>query len=319
MKTRLLAAIGFLFLLCGLASAQDYDIRVTSNTNLRAAASLQASIVETAPAGTTLNVVGSLNRWLQINRNGGEVWMADWVGYEHVEKVVETAPTQPQTTANIDNCWFVDRQCMTDQEWVDGYWAFQNGQCTAPTQTQTQTSTQVAATVSSQVNNCCFLGWQCNSDAEWSTGFHAYRNNQCKHPAVAIEGSATFVALIEQALDLLKTGAPNFYTYATTGLDRIREVPESSAAGVHVGGRIFDITPVHTSIGSEWLAATFVHEACHVHRYHAGLVPGELEGERACLIVQIEAQEMLNPDDSLLSGIYEVLENIENPEYQWWH
>ena len=243
--------------------------------------------------------------------------MARWVSYTRVEEVVETTPTQPQTATNIDNCCFVDRNCMSDQEWVDGYWAFQNGQCTAPTQTQTQTSTQVAATVSSQVNNCCFLGWQCNSDAEWSTGFHAYQNNQCKHPGVAIEGSATFVALIEQALDLLKTGAPNFYTYATTGLDRIREVPDHT--GVHASGRRFDISPAHTSIDSEWLAAIIVHDACHVHLYEAGLVHVGLEGERACLIVQIEAQEMLDPDDVFLPWFYEVLENIENPEYQWWH
>ena len=76
MKTKLLAAIGCLPLFCGLASAQSYAIRVTFNTNLRAGASLQASIVETAPASTTLNVV-SADRWLRINRNGNEVWMAE--------------------------------------------------------------------------------------------------------------------------------------------------------------------------------------------------------------------------------------------------
>ena len=53
-----------------MTSAQNYSIRVTSNTNLRAAASLQASIVETVPAGTTLNVVGSADRWLRIDRMG---------------------------------------------------------------------------------------------------------------------------------------------------------------------------------------------------------------------------------------------------------
>ena len=39
--------------LCGVASAQNYSIRVTFNTNLRAAASLQANIIETALSGTT--------------------------------------------------------------------------------------------------------------------------------------------------------------------------------------------------------------------------------------------------------------------------
>ena len=178
-KIKFLAALLAVSLLCVVTSAQSYTIRVASNTNLRASASLQANIIETAPAGSTLTVVGSYNRWLRIDRNGNEVWMADWVGYEHVEEVVETTPTQPQTTTNIDNCCFVDRQCSTDQEWVDGYWAFQNGQCAAPVQTQTQTSSQPVSVDTGQTDNCCFLGWACMTDDEWVRGFHAYRDNQC--------------------------------------------------------------------------------------------------------------------------------------------
>ena len=169
-----------LLLMAIVTSAQCYAIRVTFNTNLRASASLQASIVETAPAGTTLNVIGEFNRWLKINSNGNEVWMADWVGYERVEDEPPVS-TQSQTTTNIDNCCFIDRLCMTDQEWTDGYWAFQNNQCGAPvqTQTQTQTSTQPASVDPSQADNCCFLGWQCTTDEQWRSGFQAYQNNQC--------------------------------------------------------------------------------------------------------------------------------------------
>ena len=62
MKTKLLAALITLLLMSSVTSAQSYTIRVTFNTNLRATASLQANIIETAASGTTLNVVSELNR-----------------------------------------------------------------------------------------------------------------------------------------------------------------------------------------------------------------------------------------------------------------
>ena len=69
-------------------------------------------------------------------------------------------------SAEIDNCCFVDRQCSTDQEWTDGYYAYHNGQCAVET----------------EVNNCCFVGWQCATDEEWTNGYWAYQNNQCGMP-----------------------------------------------------------------------------------------------------------------------------------------
>ena len=97
MKTKLLAALIALLLMSIVTSAQDYAIRVTFNTNLRAAASLQANIIETAASGTTLNVVSELNRWLRIDRNGNEVWMAGWVGHTRVREQL------PDTDINAGN------------------------------------------------------------------------------------------------------------------------------------------------------------------------------------------------------------------------
>ena len=185
MKAKLFAVLMAMFVWCSLASAQSYAIRVTFNTNLRAAASLQASIVETAPAGTTLNVVGSNNRWLRIDHDGSEVYMADWLKYSRIDASDQTGTqlqTSSQTASNIDNCCFVDWQCTTDQEWTDGYWAFQNNQCTAPTGSQTRTSSQATSIDPAQIDNCCYAGWQCNTDDDWITGFHAFQTNQCKHP-----------------------------------------------------------------------------------------------------------------------------------------
>ena len=70
------------FMLYSVASAQeDYYIRTNARINLRATYSLEGEKVETVEAGTILHVVGRFNRWLKIDRNGNEVWMADWVDY----------------------------------------------------------------------------------------------------------------------------------------------------------------------------------------------------------------------------------------------
>ena len=78
---------------------------------------------------------------------------------------------------DIDNCCFVDRQCSSDQQWIDGYWAFQNNQCPAPAQSQP------TGGAPAQVDNCCFVDRLCNSDQEWTDGYWAYQNNQCGAPS----------------------------------------------------------------------------------------------------------------------------------------
>ncbi|MCY4538646.1 MAG: SH3 domain-containing protein [Chloroflexi bacterium] len=189
MKAKLLTTIIAVLLLCSLASAQGYDIRATGRNNLRAAPSLDGAFLETVPSGTVLHVVGRSGRWLQISRNGNEVWMADWVGYSRVEGGEPTA-SQPASNvpAQVDNCCFVDRQCNTEQDWTDGYWAFQNGQCAAPA--QSQTPAQPASSSPAQVNNCCFVDRQCSTDAEWTDGYYAYQNGQCPASSVTQPGVA---------------------------------------------------------------------------------------------------------------------------------
>ena len=182
MKAKLLVAIIAVFFLYSMVSAQSYSIRVEFNTNLRAEYSLDSHVVESAPAGSILQVVDSVNRWLKINRNGREVWMASWVSHTRVAESGQTE-TAAQPASNIDNCCFVDRQCHSAQDWENGYWAFQNGQCAAPAQPQPQTPAQPASNVPAQIDNCCFVDRQCNTDAEWAEGYHAFQDNQCAAPA----------------------------------------------------------------------------------------------------------------------------------------
>lgn len=317
------SAILALLLFFNMVSAQDYVLRADSNTNLRASFSLNANIVETVPAGTVLQVVGKFNRWLKIDRNGQEVWAADWLRYTRVDNSEQTGSRQ--LASQVDNCCFVDRECNTDEEWVSGYWAYQNSQCAAPPQSHLQTSSQPVNPDSSQINNCCYQGWQCNSDDDWSTGFHAFQTNQCKHRGLAIDGSEAFVIRVDAALDLLNYRALNWYAYVISGLDRVREIPERSDRGVYVRRRTYELQLSWLSrewqgdAPTVWFASALVHEACHVHLYEAGLPFSGLEGERACLQMQIEALRALNPGDKHLFGFPALLENIENREYQWWH
>ena len=191
-KAMRLIILMWVFALSNVASAQSYSIRVEFNTNLRSDHSLESDVVESAPAGSILQVIDSLNRWLKINRSGREVWMASWVSHTRIADSGQTT-SQPASNvpAQVDNCCFVDRQCNSDQQWTDGYWAFQNGQCTAPAQTQTQTSTQPASSSPAQVDNCCFVDRQCHSDQQWTDGYYAYQNNQCPVSTGSQKGAAT--------------------------------------------------------------------------------------------------------------------------------
>ena len=107
MKLKTLIMIGLALVVGAVASAQEYAVRVTHNTNLRASYSLQARIVDKALAGTTLQVVDAFNRWLKVDHGEKSLWMAGWVP---MTRVAAVAPT------NIDNCCFVDRQCSADSE-----------------------------------------------------------------------------------------------------------------------------------------------------------------------------------------------------------
>ena len=327
MRIRLLAVILAVFAFCGVASAQAYFIRAESRNNLRSCAGFNCRVVETAPIGTVLEVIGEYNRWLKINRNGEEVWMANWIDYSRVEPGEQTSAPLP---SDVDNCCFVDRQCGSDEEWTSGFWAFQNNQCAAPAASLPQTLPP-ASVDPSQIDNCCFLDWLCVTDDDWQSGFQAFQNNQCKHPGVAIEGSEDFIAWMEASLDMLKDGAPQWYDYVISGLDKIEMIPEGPGqfSGIIIDTRTYVKPSEHNFVTTFWhvvhQAGAMVHEACHSHRHDAGFPYGPsaeviIREERACVEVQLEVTEALDPFDrtGLGSWLQDIIENIENPEYWWW-
>ena len=354
MKAKLIAGTLVMMLFCNFASAQEYCIRANRRINLRDAASLQANVLETVTPGTTLSVIGESNRWLRINRNGSEAWMANWVDYSRLENCSGTGSQQGSSTvaADIDNCCFVDRQCATDQEWTDGYWAFQNNQCPSPPGSGTPTSSQPVSGAPAQIDNCCFVDRQCRTDQEWTDGYWAFQNNQCGAPAgsgastsfqvvsrvprapgesvmyvgkpdvdLVIEGSAKFIARVNASLDFLKVRAPHWYDYTVAGYDWILELPEGTIVRHPTDVSVWIFGPDFPYLGDTVaFAGTLVHEACHLYQYQVSPESSSgLEAERECMTATIEAAEVFNPGDPSLSGMRHLLANIDKVEYQWWH
>lgn len=324
MKLRRIAVLISLFCMVSVISAQSYYIRTEHNTNLRAVGSLTARIVVTVRSGTTLQVVGSLDRWLRINRNGREVWMAEWVGHSRVNG--------SGVPADVDNCCFVDRQCSSDQEWVDGYWAYQNNQCGAPVQSQEQTSAQTPVNLPGQVDNCCYVDRHCSSEQDWINGWFAFQNQQCLMPGqfgnkhgVIIVGGQGFIRQMEDSLDVLKNRSPHWYNYTISGLAKIVQRLESDIPGMDVNTRTFylDYTDENPPGYTYWQhisnsAAMLSHEACHQHRHDQGLEAGGYPGEKACLALQIDVLKAINAPAFWINSYQHTLDNIDNPEYQWW-
>ena len=183
MKVKLLVVISFVLLVCGLVSAQSFQIRANRIINLRASHSLTSDIVETVGAGTVLDVVGKFNRWYRISRNGAEAWMADWVDYSRMDAgaaaTTDSSVSQPMTSAGtaVDNCCFIDRQCRSNAEWVNGYHAHQNNQCgAAPMSTETRAPEPVSQPA--VIDNLCYTVRTCRTPLEWVDGYHAYHSQQ---------------------------------------------------------------------------------------------------------------------------------------------
>jgi len=93
------------------------------------------------------------------------------------------------SASGSDNCCFFDRHCHSDQDWVNGYWAFQNNQCSAPAPASSQppalAPSSPAGPAPAHVDNCCYVDRQCHSDSDWMSGWHAHRNGQCGAPGQA--------------------------------------------------------------------------------------------------------------------------------------
>ena len=318
MKTKWFAMLIAFCVLVAISSAQEYSIRANRGLNLRAEPSLNADIADTVRSGTILQVVGEFNRWLKIDRNGREVWLADWVDFSRVDDSASPASSAlPAPTGPIDNCCYVDRQCHSELDWMGGWHAFQNGQCAAPPQPQPVTPAQPGSSAPANVDNCCLVDRQCSSDQEWMGGWHAYQNGQCAAPGQPqratpsgslprIEGSDIFIDHIIASLNWLKRVSPEWYNYIRSAMDLIVEVP-TPVVGTWVGGekpwlctataRVRERTVTMETCWLSWTiwgtgppefdqmktVGVLAHEACHIHLHEAGIhFPTQDREEQEC-------------------------------------
>ena len=231
MKVKVVVVLSVVFLLCGLASAQAYLIRTDNVINLRTGYSLEADVFETAPSGTILQVVGKFNRWFKINRNGSEVWMADWVDYSRVGSgqsaatSVGTSEAAPSVAPTVDNCCGIDRQCQSDQEWVNGYYDYQNHQCSAAPMTSTAAVVE-STSQPAVIDNLCYTVRTCHTQQDWINGYHAFHAQQ----SGAVEGRSqtetetsaqvTWVQNCTHARSLGLTNIPRGHPAYRSALDR---------------------------------------------------------------------------------------------------
>ena len=109
--------------------------------------------------------------------------MADWVDFSRVAvdqsaaTSVGTSEAAPSDAPVVDNCCGIDRQCQSDQDWVNGYYDYQNHQCSvAP-----MTSTAAVVESTSQpavIDNLCYTVRTCHTQQDWINGYHAFHAQQ---------------------------------------------------------------------------------------------------------------------------------------------
>ena len=113
---------------------------ISGSMNIRERATTDSDKVGVAYAGQSFPVAesrpGETWCWLRIDKG----WLAD------TSRVQPTKPTyvapsprvetqqNNQQPANVNNCCYVNRECNTDEEWTNGYWAYQNNECPVSSQ-----------------------------------------------------------------------------------------------------------------------------------------------------------------------------------------
>ncbi len=184
-------------------------------------------------------------------------------------------------------------------------------------------------TAPSDIDNCCQVNQHCATDEEWRRGWAAFKHYQCRTDLpIAIEGGEGFRSQILESLLLLRRRSPKWYGYTISGLDKVVQTGSYEDTYVNFHTKVFYLhyddswnSGVTSQEHFAYTASVLVHEACHVHRHEAGFAyhGWQAREEGACTQVQLEAYEAIDPVAPLSPWLRELLANIENPEYQWWH
>ena len=223
---------------------------IAGTMNIRASATTDSPVVANAQAGNAFEVTrserGETWCWLKISKG----WLAKTsrVSSTKITRAVapSAASSPPVQQSDVDNCCFVDRQCTTDDEWLSGYWAYQNNQCgvpqaTAPTRPRIEGSPE-------------FIRWierTLNLLAARSPHWYDYVISQTN---VIVEGDP--------------------------------KGPDTCGANVHSRERRVTVEADCRTIlvGRVIMAGILAHEACHVYHHDRGITypEGHLREEWEC-------------------------------------
>lgn len=240
------------------------------NMNIRESFSTTSQVVGTASVGDTFSVSQSRRgaTWCWLDIGGG--WLAK------TSRVVSTPPVRAGTPtvnqpANVDNCCFVNRQCNSDQQWADGFWAYQRNECPV--------SHVSAPAVSSTLP--------------------------------PIHGSSEFADGIAAAFNFLRNNSQEWFNYSISGIQSIHpksSFPDQEQVNVEslafINVRSQELYVAHKfALTSDiaYLASAFVHEACHVYQWQSGKfsrwdwlfdIP---DIERECYGIQATALSVISP------------------------
>lgn len=342
-KIRVAVAALYVVLVCGAAFAQEYHIRVSQNTNLRASDSLESVVLASARAGTILEVVGRQERWLRVEHDGRQYWMARWVNHTRVGEPQATPEPVPAAAkvVVVDNCCFVNRQCATNQDWEAGYWAYQWNECPL-SQPAIPGTTPVSPPAGQAVDNCCFVNRQCATEQEWVDGYHAFQYDSscqnrppaaqsgaqasgrftCQAPShshpVGIFGHSEFKNKLGCALDLLKRKGGRWYGYVVSALKSIQPKGGTLITVYSHSREVFWGTDGWSYRSSDYvsLGAIMAHEACHVYYKESS---SQVEEEIACTRVELQALDALGKSPGRRSTLVKRIENLrDNPDLRWW-
>ena len=291
-----------------------------------------------APAGQPVDNCCFVNRQCATEQE----WVAGYQAFQRNECPVSqpvapvSAPVSAPAGQPVDNCCFVNRQCATEQEWVAGYQAFQRNECLSSQPATQGTSVQTSSApqqIPAGVDNCCQVNMQCAGDEDWRRGWAAYKHYQCRADVpvlradvpVLINGGAGFREQILEAFLMLQRAASYWYDYTIRELNKVQQTGSYANTYVDVDTKVFylhydDPWPTGRTRREHivFTASILAHEACHVHRYEAGLEHAGLVGERACTERQLEAHIAMDPHDPRADEHRKTLATIHDPSTWWW-
>ena len=224
---------------------------VIGNMNIRELPSTTSRVVAKAQAASSFAVAASIrgDKWCWLNITQG--WLAHTAHVQATEPLrtlrttaatsasTETQQTQP----NIDNCCFVNLNCQSEQDWVDGFWAFRRQECSVQGASE-QISTPAAP--------------------------HYIINSQGRR--IPIYGDEEFRLTIARGFFYLRDRLPRWWQYVAI-IDDVKyggKEGNCNYACANWPYKNVRFGPIAYGQSASTIAQTLIHESCHLYQWQEG-------------------------------------------------